>query len=166
MEAYVFQERDTEMKYFVMLIMLILAVLITISGCSITHNVNTDSTKAFKKDLMKATDTIKSVDITFTRPSVTYKVNMEKEPTQEVLDTILSKAKSFTTVENIDEIARKVGWLSRVSRVYIRINTDNDDAIEYEYYTSYFKTARAEDTEGNIDAYQTWNSSSQNSVMP
>ena len=71
---------------------------------------------------MGISDAIKSVEISFRRPAVIYKVNMTKEPTQETLDTILGKVKSFTTVENMDEIARKVGWKQRVSQVYLRIN--------------------------------------------
>lgn len=145
------------MKKPVLCTLLILMVLMTISGCSIKHNVNTDSVKTFRKDLMEITHTIKSVDITFMRPSVTYKVNMTKEPTQEVLDAVLAKSKSFTTVDNMDKIAAKVRWQQHISRVYLRIDIDDDDAVEYEYSTSYYKTARVEDIEGNIDAYQTWN---------
>ena len=127
-----------------------------ITGCSVRHNVNTNSAKAFKKDLVGVTDTIKNVEISFIRPAVIYKVNMVKEPTQEALDTIIAKAKSFTTVDNMDEIARSVGWKQHVSQVYLRINTDKDDSIEYEYSANYYKTARVEDVEGNIDAYHTW----------
>ncbi len=137
-------------------ILSILLLLITMGGCSVTHNVNIKSAKAFKKDLVSVTNDIKSVEITFTRPAVTYKVKMVKEPKKEVLDAILEKAKTFTTVENMDEIAKAVGWKDRVTKVNLFIDTDNDDAIEYEYFTSYYKTAMVRDTEENIDAYQTW----------
>jgi len=148
------------MKKPVLCILLIMSVLMTATGCSIEHNVSTNSSRAFKKDLMGISDAIKSVEISFRRPAVIYKVNMTKEPTQETLDTILGKVKSFTTVENMDEIARKVGWKQRVSQVYLRINTDKDDFIEHEYFSRYYKTAVVEDREDNIDAYQTWKKSS------
>lgn len=119
------------MKKPVLCILLILSVLMMATSCSIEHN-----------------------------PAVIYKVSITKEPTQETLDTILEKVKSFTTVENMDEIARKVGWKQRVSQVYLRINTDKDDFIEHEYFSRYYKTAVVEDREDNIDAYQTWKKSS------
>lgn len=111
------------MKKPVLCTLLILSVLMTVTGCSLEYNVSTNSASVFKKDLMEISDAIKSVEITFRCSAVIYKVNMTKEPTQETLDTILEKAKSFTTVENMDEIALKVGWKQRVSQVYLRINS-------------------------------------------
>jgi chemotaxis regulatin CheY-phosphate phosphatase CheZ len=141
----------------ILYILFILTASIILGGCSIEYNINTDSVKDFKKDLMEVSDTIKSVKVTFVRPQVTYTVNMTEEPTQEVLDAILEKAKSFTTVENMEKIARKVRWNLRVSKVHLRINTDGDRDIEHEYYTWYYRTADATDTSPeNIDAYQTW----------
>jgi len=127
-----------------------------ISSCSIEYNINTDAVKDFKEDLMNITDTIKKVNVTFIRPQVRYEIIMTEEPTQEVLDTILEKVKSFTTVENVEEIARKVRWKKHVSEVRLFINTDSDRAYEYEYVTRYYKTAVVQDTEENIDAYKTW----------
>jgi len=74
---------------------------------------------------MEVSDTVKRVHVAFTHPNVTYEVNMTEEPTQEVLDAVLEKAKSFTTVENMEEIARKVGWDPPISGVYFQINADN-----------------------------------------
>lgn len=58
----------------ILYILFILTASIILGGCSIEYNINTDSVKDFKKDLMEVSDTIKSVKVTFVRPQVTYTV--------------------------------------------------------------------------------------------
>lgn len=138
--------------------LIIIFLLTILTGCSITHRVNTDSSKALKKDLLKISEAVKSVEITFTRPAVTCRINMTGEPSPEELRSILARVKSFASVENLDEIARKVGWKDHIWRVYLTINTDdNEESAEHTYTAGYLKSSDQDDrSEDNIDAYQTW----------
>lgn len=137
---------------------IIIILLAILTGCSITHRVNTNSSKALKKDLIKISEAVKSVDITFTRPAVTCGITMTREPSAEELNSILARVKSFASVENLDETARKVGWKDHVWTVYLTINTDdNRESVEHTYTAGYLKSSDQDDrSEDNIDAYRTW----------
>jgi hypothetical protein len=137
-------------------ILLSFIILLIVSGCSVTHKVNTKPIKALEKDLRGISETIESVKVTFTRPEVRFRINMSEEPTDEILDTLVTKVKTFSTEANMDLIAKKVNWPDHIWGVNLVINTDEDDqTVEHEYAAAYFKTSNDQSDE-NIDAYRTW----------
>lgn len=140
------------------LTIVLLSLVLLLAGCSTTHRVHTDSTKELIQDLKELSPSIEKVRITFTRPDLTYAIEMNQEPSQEELESILAEIEKFSTVERINEIARSVNWNSEISTVHLRISTDEDEATNgHFYYARYFKTSNASDySEENIDAYQTW----------
>lgn len=136
----------------------LLSLILLLAGCSTTHRVHTDSTKELVKDLKERSPSIEKVRITFTRPDLSYVIDMSQEPSQEELESILAEIEKFSTVERINEIARGVNWNSEISTVHLRINTDgNKETDEHSYYARYFKTSNASDySEENIEAYRIW----------
>ncbi|WP_434751570.1 hypothetical protein [Paenibacillus amylolyticus] len=140
------------------LIALLIGVLLLITGCSTTHKVNTDSTKELTKELKELSPSIEKVQFTFTRPNLTYRIDMSEEPSKEELDSILTEIKKFTTVDNMNEIARSVKWGLEISEIYLDLNTDeNTETIEHTYYARYFKTSDASDySDTNIEGYNIW----------
>ncbi|MFK0522160.1 hypothetical protein ACINKY_08085 [Paenibacillus illinoisensis] len=83
---------------------------------------------------------------------------MSEEPSKEELEFILTELDEFSTVDNINEIARSVKWGLEISNIYLDINTDqNKETIEHAYYARYFKTSDASDhSDTNIEGYETW----------
>ncbi len=140
------------------LTIVLLSLVLLLAGCSTTHRVHTDSTKELIQDLKGLSPLIEKVRITFTRPDLTYAIEMSQEPSQEELESILAEIEKFSTVERINEIARGVNWNSEISTVHLRINTDgNKETDEHSYYARYFKTSNASDySEENIEAYRIW----------
>lgn len=140
------------------MLLILISTLTFVSGCSVTHTVNTRSTKALAKELKQISKTVENVKFTFTRPNLLIKINMTKEPGLEILDSILSNVKTFATVDNMNDIARSVKWDLEVSEIHLAINSDKDNqTIEHAYLARYFKTYDASDhSKNNIDAYHTW----------
>ncbi|MBU5444727.1 hypothetical protein [Paenibacillus sp. MSJ-34] len=93
----------------------------------------------------------------FQRPDLYCQIKISEEPSDELIDAILSRTKEFATVENMNEIANKIKWNLEISAVHLTINTDDDEEIEHEYYAKYFKTFDASNkSEENIEAYKIW----------
>jgi hypothetical protein len=137
-------------------ILLLIIILLIVSGCSVTHRLNTKPIQALEKDLKEVSETIDSVKVTFTRPEVRFRINMSEEPTDEIVDTLVTKVKTFSTEANMDLIAKEVNWPDHIWDVNLVINTDDDDqTVEQEYTASYFKTSNDQSND-NIDEYQTW----------
>ncbi|MCM3132127.1 hypothetical protein M3629_04980 [Paenibacillus polysaccharolyticus] len=140
------------------LIPILIGVLLLITGCSTTHKIHTDSTKELTKELKELFPSIEKVDFTFTRPDLSCRIDMSKEPSKEELEAILTVVERFTTVDNMNEIARSVKWGLEISKIYLDMNTDEDTkTIEHAYYARYFKTSNASDySETNIEGYKIW----------
>lgn len=144
------------MKKAILITLLALLVSGILSGCSVSSNVNTNSTNMLKKDLKAMSNSIKNVDVSFMRPQVTINIEMDENPQKETLNNVLEKVKKFTTVNNMDEIANKVGWKDHVWEVVLNVSTGKNK-IEYSYLTRYLKSANQSDqSKENIDAYKTW----------
>ncbi|MGQ8874405.1 hypothetical protein [Paenibacillus sp. TSA_86.1] len=140
------------------LIVVFIGVVLLLTGCSTTHKIHTDSTKELTKELKKLSPSIEKVQFTFTRPNLTYRVDMSQEPSKKELDSILTEIKKFTTVDNMNEIARSIKWGLEISKIYLNLNTDeNTETIEHSYYARYFKTSDASDySDMNIEGYNIW----------
>lgn len=136
----------------------LICFLLLLTGRSTTHRINTDSTKELTKNLKALSSSIEKVQCTFTRPNLFYRIDMNKEPSKEELELILGEIKTFSTEDNINEIARSVKWGVEISKIYLDINTDEDkETIEHTYYARYFKTSNASDySETNMERYQIW----------
>ncbi len=141
------------------LIAILICLLLFSAGCSITHNVNTVSIKELTQDLKELSPSIERVQFKFTRPNLYCRIDMSKEPSKEELESILTGIKEFSTVNNINEIARSFKWGLEISNIYLDINTDeNQKTIEHAYYARYFKTFDTSDySETNIEGYKIWN---------
>ncbi|MCM3038781.1 hypothetical protein M3201_03580 [Paenibacillus motobuensis] len=139
-------------------IAILICFLLFSAGCSTSHSVDTDSTKELTKDLKDFSPSIKRVQFTFTRPNLFCRIDMSKEPSKEELESILSGIEKFSTIDNINEIARSVKWGLEISNIYLDINTDKDKkTIEHAYYARYFKTFDASNhSETNIEGYRIW----------
>lgn len=140
------------------LIVILICFLLLLAGCSTTHRINTDSTKELTKDLKDLSPSIGRVQFTFTRPNLFCSIDMSKEPSNEELKSILTEIENFSTIDNMNEIARSVKWGLEIANIYLDINTDEDKAtIEHAYYARYFKTFDASDhSETNIEGYRIW----------
>ncbi|MBE9917100.1 hypothetical protein G8C92_24065 [Paenibacillus donghaensis] len=140
------------------LIAILICFLLFLVGCSTTHSIDTDSTKELTKDLKDLSPSIERVQFTFTRPNLFCRIDMSKEPSKEELESILTEIEKFSTIDNINEIARSVKWGLEISNIYLDINTDKDKkTIEHAYYARYFKTFDASDhSETNIEGYRIW----------
>lgn len=140
------------------LIVILIGILLLITGCSTTHKIRTDSTKELTKELKELFPSIEKVQFTFTRPNLSCRIDMSKEPSKEELEAILTAIEKFTTVDNMNEIARSVNWGLEISKIYLDMNTDKDKkTIEHAYYARYFKTSNASDySETNIEGYKIW----------
>ncbi|WP_435921115.1 hypothetical protein [Paenibacillus sp. DYY-L-2] len=140
------------------LIAILICFLIFLAGCSTTHRIETDSTKELTKDLKELSPSIGRVQFTFTRPNLFCRIDMSKEPSKEELESILTEIKKFSTIDNLNEIARSIKWGLEISNIYLDINTDEDKkTIEHAYYARYFKTFDASDhSETNIEGYKLW----------
>jgi hypothetical protein len=137
-------------------IILLITTWIILSGCSVTHNVKTKPVKALVKDLKEISESVESVKVTFTRPQVSYYINISEEPSSEILEALVNKVKTFTSEANMDLIAKSVNWNDHIWDVSLNINTDDDaQTAEHNYSARYFKTSNDQSNE-NIDAYQTW----------
>lgn len=139
-------------------IVILVCFLLFATGCSTTHNINTDTTKELTKSLKELSPSIERVQFTFTRPNLSCRIDMRNEPSKEELESILMEMDEFSTVDNINEIARSVKWGLEISNIYLDINTDqNKKTIEHAYYARYFKTSDASDhSDTNIEGYGTW----------
>ncbi|WP_051507144.1 hypothetical protein [Saccharibacillus sacchari] len=146
------------------LTIVLLSLVLLLAGCSTTHRVHTDSTKELIQDLKELSPLIEKVRITFTRPNLYYAIEMNQEPSQEELESILAEIEKFSTVERINEIARSVNWNLEISTVHLRISTDeNKETNGHSYYARYFKTSNASDySEQNIEAYRIWHENDPN----
>ncbi|MGO4528532.1 hypothetical protein AB4Z30_05575 [Paenibacillus sp. 2TAF8] len=140
------------------LIAILIGILLLITGCSTTHKITTDSTKELTKELKELFPSIERVHFTFTRPNLSCRIDMTREPSKEELEAILTEIERFTSVDNMNEIARSVKWGLEISKVYLDISTDEDrKTIEHAYYARYFKTSNASDySERNIEGYKIW----------
>ncbi|WP_409346697.1 hypothetical protein [Paenibacillus sp. MBLB4367] len=137
---------------------LLLVMLMTVCGCSVTHKVDTDAADAWKKELMNLSESVKHVSITFTRPDVTCRITLKEEPSQQLLDSIVASARTFATVDTMKTIAKSLKWGLDISEIHMTIDSDGDPkTIEHAYYARYFKTFDASDhSDSNIEAYATW----------
>lgn len=140
------------------LIAILICFLLLLAGCSTTHRIDTDSTKELTKNLKDLSPSIGRVQFTFTRPNLFCRIDMSKEPSKEELESILTEIEKFSTIDNMNEIARSVKWGLEISNIYLDINTDEDKkTIEHVYYARYFKTFDASDhSETNIEGYKVW----------
>ncbi|WP_282940745.1 hypothetical protein [Paenibacillus sp. RC67] len=131
-------------------------VIATISACSQTYSVTTASTTALKKELREMSEMITGFRCSFTRPQLTCRVAMSREPNEQLLESILVKVKAFSTLENLDEIARKVHWNDHVWRIRLLIETDRKASKpQYEYSAEYYRY-NFDPRVQEVDAYQTW----------
>ena len=140
------------------LIAIFICLLLCLAGCSTPQSVNTDATKALTKELQEISQSITKVRFTFRRPNLYCRIDMSKQPSKEELESIVASMKAFSTVHNMNEIARSVNWGLEISNIYLDINTDKDPkTIEHAYYAKYYKTFDASDhSEANIEAYRIW----------
>ncbi|OZB96133.1 hypothetical protein [Paenibacillus sp. XY044] len=139
-------------------IAILICFLLFSAGCSTTHSVDTDSTKELTKDLKDLFPSIERVQFTFTRPNLFCRIDMSKKPSKEELESIRKEIEKFSTIDNLNKIARSVKWGLEISNIYLDINTDKDKkTIEHAYYARYFKTSDASDhSETNIEGYRIW----------
>lgn len=139
-------------------IVLLICFLLFATGCSTTYRINTDTTKELTKKLKELSPSIEKVKFTFTRPNLSCRIDMSTEPSKEELESILMEMDGFSTIDNINEIARSVRWGLEISKIYLDINTDkNKKTIEHAYYARYFKTSDASDhSDTNFEGYETW----------
>ncbi|WP_248927581.1 hypothetical protein [Paenibacillus hamazuiensis] len=139
------------------LVMVFMTVTIII-GCSVTHSVNTKSTQELAKDLKGISGSVENVKFTFTRPNLLITVDVTENPGNDAVESILSKVKTFATVDSMNEIARSVKWKLEISEIRLVINGGKgDQAGRRVYFARYFKTYDASDnSEENIDGYKTW----------
>ncbi|GIP53318.1 hypothetical protein J42TS3_23530 [Paenibacillus vini] len=156
-EAYPNDELEYRMNTYKW-IPIIICFLLLLAGCSTTHSIDTSSTRTLKKDLKDLSPSIKRVQFTFTRPNLFCRIDMRNEPSTEELESILAEFKEFSTMDNMNEIARSVKWGLEISEIHVDINTDQDKkTIEHAYYARYFKTFDASDhSEANIEGYRIW----------
>jgi hypothetical protein len=107
--------------------------------------------------LKKEIPAIQNIKYTFTRPDLTINIRMNDTPTEESVNSILDKVKQFSTIENINEIAKSVIWKSEISHINLIIYNQSEKKPTIKYIASYFKTSDASNTsEENIDGYKTW----------
>lgn len=140
------------------LLIIILAITIILSGCSIRKRVRTKEIKEFTKKLLESNDKIVSLKFEFIRPSlyadVLYEIDLEKEDFQHLKD-------SFKTLIDVD-FMRKIGdkyWDGiRPSHFILKVNVEKEDKdnIEYEIHSNYNKTKVSNEDPDNIDGYETW----------
>lgn len=140
------------------LIAILICFLLFLAGCSTTYSVNTSSTKELTKELKELSSSIERVKFTFTRPNLFCRIDMSEEPSKEELESILTEIKKFSTIDNMNEIARSIKWGLDIANIYLDMNTDKDkQTIEHAYYARYFKTSDASDhSETNIEGYSIW----------
>lgn len=138
--------------------LVLMLAAIAASGCSVTRKVNADAAVSWRKELLELSDIVKNVSITFTRPNLTCLITMTEEPPPELIDAILASARTFATVDHMNDIAKSLKWGLDISEIRLTIDSDRDaKTIEHAYYARYFKTFDASDhSEANIEAYSIW----------
>lgn len=72
-------------------IILLISSLFILTSCSNRVTVNSNKVDTLRKELISKLSTIKKVNVSFMRPSVTIFIDMSEEPSQETLDAILKK---------------------------------------------------------------------------
>lgn len=133
---------------------LLLITLVSV-GCSVTHTIKTSSTDQLSKQLRGEVSAIKSMKYTFTRPDLTIRIEMKDVPGEDTLNTILAHIKQFSSIDNMNEIAKSVNWNSEISGIYVIVQHEEDIIVKYS--ASYFKTFDTTNrSEENIDGYKTW----------
>lgn len=142
---------------------LIFAVLLwlwaaMLAGCSVTHSVSTPAVKELRQDLKRISPSVQRVQVTFTRPNLTIRVDTKELPDREMLEAMLDRVQAFATVEHVEQAARSANWKIPVSRVHFIVNGDgNAETAEAAYWARYFRTADAsDDSPDNIEAFRTW----------
>lgn len=99
---------------------------------------------------------ISTFSCSFTRPRLTCRVVLTQEPDDQLLDSIVAKMKTFSTVDRLDELARKAHWNDHVWTVRLIVDTDSKkQAPRYEYSANYYRYNINHSIQ-EIDAYQTW----------
>ncbi|WP_028547352.1 hypothetical protein [Paenibacillus sp. UNC451MF] len=130
--------------------------IVTIAACSQTYQVTTASTKALNQELREMSSTITLFRCSFTRPQLTCRVALSREPDEQLIDSLLVKVKAFSTLDNLDEIARKVHWNDHIWTIRLVVGTDRDvQTTQYEYSASYYRY-HIDHSIQEVDAYQTW----------
>jgi len=137
-------------------IIIVVSLSLSLTACEVKKNVPTSFFKEYKSDIMQHSN-VKNVKLSFKRPAVMIEVYVTKVIDETEINKILELTKSYVTVENMNNIAKRVKWDREISRVYLRIINNADKSLLIYYGTNYFKTNDASDyTPDNIDEYKTW----------
>jgi len=135
-------------------------IVMLLAACSQTFPVKTASVTALSKELRELSPQVSSVRCSFTRPELTCRVNVSTDPDEQLLDSILEKVKAFSTLDHMDEIARKVHWNDHIWEIRLVIDQDRrpEQSQPYEYSASYYRY-NINPAVQEVDAYQTWSRS-------
>ena len=136
--------------------LLMIMVIFLLSACSVRHRVSNTASREYSKEVLTI-DNIEKVQIYFLRPSVHIDVYISEELNADNEKLLLELTKEYVIVENMEVIARAVGWNDVIWSAVLEIRSVKEDLRLKVYEADYFKTTHADDhPEENIDAYKTW----------
>jgi hypothetical protein len=139
------------------------------SGCTTPISVKIDASDSLKLDLVNSSSAISTVNIVFMRPALDIDIYFSQNPSEDSINSILDRVKSFSTVDNIKAVAKSVKWDSLISDIYLNIYTvDSNSVPKYKFSASYsYMTDESSGTNTKspnstqklkeiIDEYKTW----------
>jgi hypothetical protein len=122
------------------------------AGCTYLHTANTTAVKDMQSDLMKISQSVYSVKVTWIFNQFNIDVFLRDIPKEQVKDSIFDRVKAFTTIDTIEGIS------SSATEVNYRLYVNNNKTDPYLFYsTRYYNTNDQTDrSPGNINGYKCW----------
>lgn len=142
----------------ILYIIVILTIIITLVGCSISKRVETNKTKEFTKSLLESNEKVMNLKFTFRRPSlhadIVYESDLEKEDFKYLIDEF----KTLIGIEFMQEVGDEYWNGERPTSFILRIDIEKEHKNSYDYkvYSNYNKTKVSNEESDNIDGYETW----------
>jgi hypothetical protein len=118
-------------KQSIRMVIFILFIII-LSGCSISENIDTESARELKKEILQISSSIKNVQVYYLRPSLWFDISFSEEPSMEIFDAVFLKIKKYITEDNYIEINKDLKSVT-VSRAWANFDINNDGYDEYRF---------------------------------
>jgi len=128
------------------------------------HNLNTEQTNKFKKEIRTNYKRIKNLEIKYSIPSICFNYSFEKTSEDEMFD-IFYETKNLIQNEDFQKdffkkffktYFKKESDQKIYPKAYVQFDFNNDGEYEYQFYSMYYKQSYNSGEENEIDGYKTW----------
>jgi hypothetical protein len=131
-----------------------IGTIILLPGCK-TTTLNNDLTKQLESNIKVTDQSVEGVDVDFIRPNIIIHIYTKEKPSDEMIESMLDAVKQFSTVDNMDSICSQFDF-GHALVVYLVFSKNGQGTVYCQYQSMYYKSANADDSPSNVDAYVTW----------